>query len=121
MTVLASFQIPGEPVPKGRPRFTRQGRVYTPRATVDAEKGIAWRARMAYRGTPTTENVRVDLVFTCRRLSDLDNLVKLALDGMQGVVYANDSQVSEIHAVRLLGEDPHTSVTVALADPPEPA
>lgn len=33
-----------------------------------------------------------------RTVLDLDNCLKVALDAMQGVVYANDKQIREIHA-----------------------
>ena len=31
-----SFVVPGRPQPKGRPRMSRKGRVYTPKETVEA-------------------------------------------------------------------------------------
>ena len=44
MIVLA-FTIKGPGVPKGRPRFTRQGRAYTPKATEDFEKWVRANAK----------------------------------------------------------------------------
>ena len=37
--------VPGEPVPKARPRMTRSGHVYTPKRTADYEAAVkaAWR------------------------------------------------------------------------------
>ncbi len=39
-------------------------------------------------------------VFRPQRSGDLDNRLKCLFDALQGVVYANDSQVVEIHAYR---------------------
>lgn len=42
--------------------------------------------------------------FRSRRSGDLDNRIKVFCDALQGVVFANDSQIVEIHAIRR--EDP---------------
>ena len=50
---------------------------------------------------------------------DLDKFERALLDGMTGVVYKDDAQVVELHAVKRLvreGEPPHTQVLVRLAD-----
>lgn len=38
--------------------------------------------------------------FRAQRSGDLDNRLKCLFDALQGVVYANDSQIVEIHAFR---------------------
>lgn len=38
--------------------------------------------------------------YRAQRSGDLDNRLKCLFDAMQGVVYANDSQIVEIHATR---------------------
>jgi Holliday junction resolvase RusA-like endonuclease len=35
---------------------------------------------------------------------DIDNLVKLVLDGLNGLVYADDCQVTSLHAVKVLDD-----------------
>lgn len=112
-----SFTIPGDPVVKGRPRFTRQGRAYTPKATSDAEKVIKLIAGEAFLGEPFTEAVGIDLVFYCKtkRRSDGDNLVKLVLDALNEVAYTDDYLVEEWRVRiyrRLDGEEPRTEVCV---------
>lgn len=44
--------IPGPPVPKGRPRFTRGGFAYTPDKTRKYEKLVASLAKTAMAGRP---------------------------------------------------------------------
>jgi Holliday junction resolvase RusA-like endonuclease len=46
------FEVPGEPVGKARPRFTRQGHAYTPKKTSDYEREVRNSFRIAY---PTHE------------------------------------------------------------------
>ena len=43
--IVLTFTIKGPGVPKGRPRFTRQGRAYTPKATEDFEKWVRANAK----------------------------------------------------------------------------
>lgn len=44
-------------------------------------------------------------VFRQRKSGDLDNRLKIVLDACQGALYANDSQIQEIHAY--LADDKH--------------
>lgn len=57
--------------------------------------------------TPTAGELRVELVLHPRRTVkdetskvriDLDNAVKVALDSLQGLAFADDAQVVELHA-----------------------
>lgn len=91
-----AFGVKGEPIAKARPRVTRNG-TFTPKATVAAEARIATACRSFFpRLQPDdTEAWRLSITF-CRyeRLPrDLDNLVKLVQDALQGVIWADDSQV----------------------------
>jgi hypothetical protein len=55
--------------------------------------------------------VRVRLQFPQGVRGDLDNLVKAVVDALQNLVYLNDRQVRELHAV--LGPGPDTIIEVA--------
>lgn len=51
------------------------------------------------------EMIRSEIIFTVRvfrpkRIGDLDNRLKVLLDALQGVIFADDKQVVEIHAFR---------------------
>jgi Holliday junction resolvase RusA-like endonuclease len=89
------------PVPKGRPRVGH-GRVYTPPRTAAAEEALGWVLRAAYKGAPTTApcEVRLDFHVGSGQVPDLDNLVKLALDAANGIVWKDDRQVVAITARR---------------------
>lgn len=133
---LIHFTVPGKPVSKGRPRLGRNGSTYTPRATRDAEETIAW----CYRREAGTKHayaadveVRLLFVMPTRHRVDLDNLVKLALDGLtekrrkvhgrEMVVKAgairDDSQVVRLEAEKRVGSEPRTEITVTPVSGPE--
>lgn len=110
------FTVPGAPVPKGRPRFTRNGHTYTDAKTKVYEE----RVRLAYAGqvhdtlphhgpVRLTLNVRFPRPKSHLRNSgtmlsavgerrwklpaDLDNVAKAIGDALNGVAYADDDQV----------------------------
>jgi Holliday junction resolvase RusA-like endonuclease len=104
-----------KPQVKERPRFAN-GRVYTPKKTLDAEKLIAehWREY----GLPKVDQpCEVELEFSndginvliasCpdyvnRKLrGDLDNYVKIVLDALNDVAYTDDKHVVHIEARKL--------------------
>lgn len=132
MTATIAFTIPGNPVPKGRPRFTRQGRTYTPAKTKTYEEQVAALARAACPEplkTPVAVLVTavfpVPLTYPKKRREaclnglerhtkrpDLDNIVKAVTDGMNGVVYGDDSQIVRLVANKVYGTDAMVEVTV---------
>jgi Holliday junction resolvase RusA-like endonuclease len=125
MTFQTMFKVYGEPVAKGRPRFTRQGRAYTPKKTHDYESEVAMMAKAAMGSSDPLETpvaVFVHVTFpipqsyskkrteACLNGSerhtkrpDLDNCVKAITDGMNGIVYQDDSQITSIHATKVYG------------------
>lgn len=94
------LEIPGVPVPKGRPR-TGHGRVYTPAATERAEEAIAWTARTTRARFTGDIHVTAEFHVSSRR-ADADNLAKTVFDGLEkGGLFRNDRQVREF-TVRLV-------------------
>jgi Holliday junction resolvase RusA-like endonuclease len=114
------YQLMGEPVGKGRPRFTRNGHAYTPRDTRVYEDLVAWCVRAKHLPR-LTGPLRLEAFFYCTRHPDLDNLVKALLDGCQrGGALINDNQVEEIIAVRLQSEIPRVEFTLVPIEESEP-
>ncbi len=114
--LVADFAIPGEPVSKERPRVVN-GNTYTPTKTTTAELKVAWLFKAAARGwaPDASSEFVVDMRFwnKTRHRRDIDNLCKLVLDALNGVCWADDSQVTEISAIKDLAPDfPLTTVKI---------
>ena len=126
MTTL-SFAIPGECVPKGRPRHGR-GRTYTPKRTADYERTVKVYASAAAHDAGVSwrrdESAALDVVIVIvlprpgRLMArsaplgrvpsttrpDVDNYVKAVLDGIQAAgVISDDSQVYHMTATKVHG------------------
>ena len=119
------FTIPGQPIPKSRPRATTRGgrvRMVTPARTVAYEDAVGWAARDACRGwlldivdgaaVPLSVSI-VAVLARVKRLDgkgkptgrvwahgsavDADNVAKAILDGMQrGGALMNDRHVVDV-------------------------
>lgn len=124
--------IPGPPTGKGRPRFA-QGRTYTDKATQIAETRVqrAWedigsprlhdgplylrlyvgverpQGHFKRDGSLSTEGLRHP--FPLRR-PDLDNVVKLIADSLNGLAFKDDSQIVTVLADRSWAEHAQTVV-----------
>ena len=127
-----TFEIPGEAVPKGRPRMTKSGHAYTPRQTRDYE---AW-VRLCWRhaGQPMSlQPLQIRLEFYLpipksfskkqreaalagvllpAKKPDIDNLVKAVLDGLNGLAYRDDQQIVALEAAKGYGAAPLVQVTL---------
>ena len=129
--------IPGRPTAKGRPRFAR-GRAVTPQATRDAEATMAQYMRLAcpeplagpldlrvwfeFRrpdSWPKAERDRVDEhedESWYQGRPDLDNLVKLALDSANGILFADDAQIVHLEADKVYGSENQTVINLQQAE-----
>ena len=123
-STMHSFEIPGEPVPKGRARVTRSGFAYTPKRTKEWEVAVFAAAKQA-RIPKLSGDVAVVVEFyrKSRRRADLDNLMKGVMDALNRVAWDDDSQVVKLMATKLVVEEnPHTVVVVSeMADNPDKA
>jgi len=131
------FVIPGPPVGKGRPRFSTAGgkpRSYTPAVTREYEALIAARAAEAMAGrellkTPLRVMIEATMSIPLswskynRQAAldgvryptrpDVDNIAKTVLDGMQGVVFENDSQVTYLKVSKKYAEEGMVTVWIS--------
>lgn len=125
------FIVPGEPQGKGRPRFGN-GRTYTPAKTIAYEKLIAGKAAEAlscpatalpcyvridaYKGIPKSwtraKRLRAMEGQEIPGKPDLDNVAKAVLDALNGVVYADDVQVTRLLVTKQYSLEPRLVVTV---------
>ncbi len=126
--------VPGVPVAKGRPRFTRSGRSYTPSKTRSYEDLVVMEAKLTMMGSAPLDgalNVCVcvhlpiprgwsrkktaaaklgEVLPTAR--PDIDNFIKAALDGLNGVAFRDDSQVVCLSARKTYSASPRLEITI---------
>jgi Holliday junction resolvase RusA-like endonuclease len=127
------LKFDGIPVPLARPRFGKRGHVYTPEKCQSAKRSIAIDAMKAMRGMdPLTVPLSVEMIFTmkmpkkpkknqlkgCHHVStpDLSNLIKLVEDALNGVVWKDDSIISELRCWKRYGSEPSTIVRVKVGE-----
>ena len=113
-----------DPVPKGRPRMTRGGHVYTPAKTSRAESIVASAASAAMgKKQPMEGALKALFVFTFKRPKsnktvnhtqrpDLDNCVKLVTDAINGIVYVDDSQIVQFESIKQWGDSGNISIKI---------
>lgn len=112
-----------EPTPKGRPRVSRFGGVYTPGKTRLFENAVKMMAKAQYRGEPLACPVHLSVFFVMTRPKsvkrshhttkpDLTNLIKSLEDALNGVVWKDDSQIFSVSAVKRYGPKGQINVTV---------
>ena len=116
---LVAFTVAGEPASKARPIFTTRGgkpRAITPAETVAAEGKVAWSFRLAVRKHDTAGPFGVMVLFHLgnRRRRDVDNMLKLVLDALNGVAWDDDHQVLEVTArkVQATAETARTEIVI---------
>ena len=110
-----TFVVQGRPTPKGRPRMTRRGRVYTPQTTLEAEDAIvaaipddapifncAVQMEITFTKDSTSVTIRDAPDWVTNLRGDIDNYVKLLMYGIQKAgIIPNDKQVVHVDAVKI--------------------
>ena len=133
-----TFTIPGEPVGKGRPRFSAAGkfpRAYTPEKTASYENLVKFAAELAMRGKPpTTDPVSVTIqaffpvpqswsgrkhalatlgqIFPAKK-PDADNIAKIICDSLNCIAWRDDAQVVSLTVEKHYAECPRVEVEIA--------
>lgn len=127
--------VDGTPCGKGRPRFVRAtGRAYTPPKTANYETILGWAAREAMNGAPPLDmplwleleaympvpgswskkrsaQALEGLIWPATR-PDLDNLLKILMDALNGVVWRDDSQIVEVAMQKWYSDRPRLEVII---------
>ena len=135
MTYL-EFTVDGEPVGKGRPRFTRNGHAYTPEKTADYEQLVKVSFRKKY---PDFKPIEKDIplyavIEACFKIPkntgkkarekmlsgsirhtkkpDGDNIAKAVLDALNGLAYHDDSQIFMFTVVKKYSDCPCVKIYI---------
>jgi Holliday junction resolvase RusA-like endonuclease len=137
--ISVTIRVPGPPQGKQRPRFGKGGNVYTPKATRAYEAAIGWAARQAFKGLPYAGPVHVRAIANMpvplswpkwKRASaligdlphivkpDADNILKAALDGLNGIVWNDDSQIVFEDITKRYSAEPELVIVVKFEGEP---
>ena len=131
------FTIYGHPVAKGRPRFSTRGKfpvAYTPEKTKTYETEVGMMAKAAMGASEVLEGALETFIYVTfpvpasyskkrteaclnntekhTKRPDLDNVIKAVIDGMDKIVFNNDSQITSIHSTKVYGEVAKVEVMV---------
>lgn len=130
-----SFVVQGEPVGKGRPKFTRQGRTYTPAKTVSYENLVKLeyerQCGMVMFEQKEPLKISINAVFSIPKSKskkerekmiagairptkkpDMDNIAKIICDALNVLAYYDDSQIVELEIEKVYGEIPKVEISI---------
>lgn len=132
------FKIPGEPMGKQRPKFSRKGKfvkTYTPQKTVNYETYVKQCFLMEYPDYTPFENeliVRINACFpipksfskkkkeqaemgfiTPTKKPDCDNIAKIVLDSLNGLAFIDDKQVVRLFVAKNYDILPRVDVSIS--------
>ena len=114
--VTFSAVIFGNPQPKQRARKGKGNRHYTPAETVRYERSVRAIAQLTLPPSwrkDGTYSLHVEAHFGDRRPRDIDNVIKAVSDGLNGVAFGDDNQVTRVSGIKhLASSEPRTVVTV---------
>ena len=134
--MIYEFEVPGKIIGKGRPRLnTYTGSVYTPTRTKDYESLVQQYFMLKYpRFKPFEGRVKVeiDALFEIPKSTkkedkelmlqnknnptkkpDIDNIVKIILDAMNGVAFKDDIQITKLDVEKVYGNQEIIKVRIS--------
>ena len=128
-----NFTIYGEPVGKERPRFNlATKRTYTPNKTKSYEELIKWlyQSKVKYRFTgyikmtircyysiaksnsKKVKEQKRNNVLRPSKKPDIDNVIKVVADSLNGIAYKDDTQIVEVVASKYYSDKPRVEVMI---------
>jgi len=122
---MIKFQVLGKIQPKQRPRVTRYG-TYTPKPTLDYEaivrysylavskhcfvdKPIQLTVKAYFHLPQRTTNQEYDY---CMKNIDLDNVIKIVCDGLNGIAYTDDKQIVSLIATKQWAKEEYLEIEI---------
>lgn len=136
------FKVPGKPQGKARPRFSKrrgQTTCYTPEKTVNYEELVKLcyitQCNSHYFGDDTALQVKLGLWYPIAQRTpkkdkiamlerikrptvkpDIDNVIKIICDSLNGLAYKDDAQIVEVVAYKYYSENPCVIVEISSVD-----
>lgn len=134
--MIYEFEVPGKIIGKGRPRLnTYTGTVYTPTRTKDYESLVQQYFLLKYpKFKPFEGRVKVEIsaLFEIPKSTkkedkelmlqnkinptkkpDIDNIVKIILDSMNGVAFKDDIQITKLDVEKMYASEEIVKVRIS--------
>lgn len=134
--MIYEFEVPGKIIGKGRPRLnTYTGSVYTPTRTKDYENLIMQYFLLKYPRYETFEGrvqVEINAFFEVPKTTkkadkvlmlehkinptkkpDIDNIVKIILDAMNGIAFKDDIQITKLNVEKTYALEEKVQVKIS--------
>lgn len=116
---MIRITIDGDPIPAQRPRYSVR-RVYQPKRNVEYRKQIQAAAMAAMAGAVPLKGeicavVKLYRRFkpTARNFGDVDNHLKALFDGMNQIIFEDDSQITKCVVEKFTDKDsPRTEIEI---------
>lgn len=131
---MVEFEIPGQPMGKQRPKFSRMGkytRIYTPSETVNYENlvKLAYNGKKhfgkepismhikAYYKIPTSFSFKKKMMCYSGQIRpitkpDCDNVAKIICDSLNTIAYDDDKQIIDIRVEKYYSLEPRVFVAI---------
>ena len=134
---MVTFEVPGDPHGKGRPKFARRGnfvQTYTDKKTTSYEDLVRFHANIAMVDLAPLESavavyiyikLAVPKSYSKKRTEaclsglerptkkpDWDNVAKSICDAMNGIVYMDDTQIVDAHVTKVYAANAGVEVGV---------
>lgn len=127
--------VPGQPVPKERPRATRNGHIYTPKKTKDYEQLVKQLYKIKYKNAIFEKDIPLLMEITAyfgipksdskekkekknngeilpTIKADADNICKIIMDSMNGLAYEDDKQITDVKVKKRYSVNPRVEITI---------
>lgn len=104
-----------KPVPVNQRNTIIRGKIFLSKIYRETKEAIQWEIKSQYKGEPQEGEVTLNIMFYYgdKRKRDIDAYLKILLDAMSGIVYADDSQINEMHLFKEVDvENPRTVIQV---------
>lgn len=134
--MIYEFEVPGKIVGKGRPRLNSYtGTVYTPTRTKDYETLVEQYFLLKYpRFKPFEGRVQVEISANFEipksakkaekelmlenkinptKKPDIDNIVKIVLDAMNGIAFKDDTQITKLQVEKAYATSESVSIKIS--------
>ena len=134
---MLTFEVPGDPHGKGRPKFARRGnfvQTYTDKKTTSYEDLVRFHANIAMVDLAPLESAVAVYIYiklavpksyskkrseAClsglerpTKKPDWDNVAKSICDAMNGIVYIDDTQIVDAHVTKVYAANAGVDVGV---------